>query len=114
VPYKPLLDKALELANHNVQHSIIVQRKNVQKCDLGPEDLPYEEVMEQVSAPANAVPLSANQPHCILHISGTTRPPKGVVQGYAGWAVALKYSMVSLFHVLCFGVAFLPPSLLLL
>ena len=93
VPYKPLLEKALEFADHNVQHTIIVQRQNVQKCMLGPKDLDYEELMTNTTSQAEAVPLPANHPHYVLHTSGTTGPPKGVVRDSAGWAVALKYSM---------------------
>ena len=63
VPYKPLLNQALELADHNVEKSIIVQRKNVEECDLGKNDIDYEEFMAQVTKPASAIPLPANHPH---------------------------------------------------
>jgi propionyl-CoA synthetase len=94
VPYKPLLDKALELATHNVQHCVIVQRTNVNaECNMGPKDLDWEEVMARASPAREAVPLPANHTHNVLYTSGTTGLPKGVVRDTAGWAVALKYSM---------------------
>ena len=93
VEYKPLLDQALELANHNVQNCVIVQRPNVLECQLSNRDLDYDQLMEQTTTPADAVPLPANHTHYILTTSGTTGRPKGVVRDTAGWAVALKYSM---------------------
>lgn len=93
VEYKPLLDQALELANHNVQNCVIVQRSNVLECDMTSRDLDYAMSMEQTTTLAEAVPLPANHPHYILTTSGTTGRPKGVVRDTAGWAVALKYSM---------------------
>lgn len=92
VPYKPLLDEALKLAKHNVQKCIILQRRNVQECSMGPLDVDYEELMSK-SRPVDAIPLPANHTHYILYTSGTTGTPKGVVRDTAGWAVALKYSM---------------------
>lgn len=93
VPYKPLLDKALELANHNVEHVIVKQRHNVEACELTlPRDMDYDDLISK-SSPVEAVPLPANHTHYLLYTSGTTGLPKGVVRDTAGWAVALKYTM---------------------
>ncbi|KAL3905931.1 MAG: hypothetical protein SGILL_009477, partial [Bacillariaceae sp.] len=94
VEYKPLLDRALELAQHNVEHCVIVQRPNVLECELKEgRDLDYNQLMEQTTTSAEAIPLPANHTHYILTTSGTTGRPKGVVRDTAGYVVALKYSM---------------------
>jgi propionyl-CoA synthetase len=91
VPYKPLLDEALRLSDHKVDHCIIVQRRNVHECELGPMDLDYEQVVTKSHA-VDAVPVPTNHPHYVLYTSGTMGIPKGVVRD-SSWAVALKYSM---------------------
>lgn len=100
VPYKPLLDHALELADHNVQHTIIVQRRNVKGAEipvLGSKDLDYDEIMAK-SRPVSAVSLPSTHLHHILYTSGTTGSPKGVVRDTGGWATALKHSMGSFYN----------------
>ena len=93
VPYKPLLDKALELAqDHQVQNTIVVQRKNVLECNLGPRDLDYADLMQK-SRPVDAVPVPSDHIQHIIYTSGTTKKPKGIVRHTAGWAAALQYSM---------------------
>jgi propionyl-CoA synthetase len=92
IPYKPLLEKALEIADHSVGRVVIVQRPNVLECKLGPKDVDYEELMANAS-PTDAVPVLSTHPHYVLYTSGTTGLPKGVVRDTGGTAVALKYSM---------------------
>lgn len=102
VPYKPLLDKALELANHSVEHTIVFQRRNIKTADLAsmkpPRDLDYDDIMAQ-STPHEAVPLVSSHPHHILYTSGTTGRPKGVVRDTGGYATNLKQSMGSFYNV---------------
>jgi propionyl-CoA synthetase len=92
------LDKALELADHSVEHVVIVQRRNVVECDLGPLDIDYEELVAQAQ-PASAIPVKSTHPHYILYTSGTTGLPKGIVRDTGGYAVALKYSMEHFYNI---------------
>ena len=87
VPYKPLLDKALELADgHTVQNTIVVQRKNVVECDLGPRDLDYQDLMQK-SSPVDVVPVPSDHIQHLIYTSGTTKNPKGIVRHTAGTEV---------------------------
>jgi propionyl-CoA synthetase len=98
VPYKPLLEKALKLASHNVKRCVIVQRDNVELCTLGDLDVDYNEAMKTATH-VDAVPLPSTDPHYILYTSGTTGLPKGVVRDTGGMATALKYTMNAFYDV---------------
>lgn len=98
VQYKPLLDKAIELAASKPEKCVICQRP-VEKCELLPDrDLDWEECMAKAK-PRDCVPVQATDPLYILYTSGTTGQPKGVVRDNGGHVVALKWSMKSIYNV---------------
>jgi propionyl-CoA synthetase len=92
VPYKPLLDGALEIARHKPAQCVILQRPQT-RCELTPgRDIDWQDFIKGASAHP-CVPVKATDPLYIIYTSGTTGQPKGVVRDNGGHAVALYHSM---------------------
>jgi propionyl-CoA synthetase len=98
VDYKPLLDRAIELAGFQPEKCLILQRPQ-RRAELSPgRDLDWEEAV--AGAPlADCEAVAATDPLYILYTSGTTGIPKGVVRDNGGHLVALKWSMKNVYDV---------------
>ncbi len=98
IDYKPLLDKAIELAKNKPEKCVIFQRKQVSAPMISGRDHDWEELAAKSDA-APCVMVKATDPLYILYTSGTTGMPKGVVRDNGGHAVAMKWSMKNIYKV---------------
>ena len=97
IEYKPLVDEALRISNDPPVNVILLQRPQANASMQAGRDFDWDELMSSAN-PADPVPVDATDPLYILYTSGTTGLPKGVVRENGGHAVALKYSMKSIFN----------------
>ena len=98
IPYKPLLDEAIEHAAAKPETCVVYQRPQV-TAELKPgRDLDWETAMASAT-PADCVHVAATDPLYILYTSGTTGQPKGVVRDNGGHMVALKWSMKAIYDI---------------
>lgn len=98
IPYKPLLDEAIEMAGHKPAYCIVCQRSMEKATLIYGRDMDWHAAMDNAD-PVGCVPVPATFPLYILYTSGTTGHPKGVVRDNGGHMVALKWSMQAIYGV---------------
>jgi propionyl-CoA synthetase len=100
VEYKPMLDRALEMATHKPGACVVKQRPEATASLDSARDVDWEVAMKAGSSdPAGCVEVAATDPLYVLYTSGTTGKPKGIVRDNGGHAVAMAWSLRHIFDM---------------
>jgi propionyl-CoA synthetase len=98
IEYKPMLDKAIELAKFKVNICFIYQRSICEAKLIYGRDFNLQNLIDSSNS-IEPVAVKSTDPLYILYTSGTTGDPKGMVRENGGHAVALKASMEMVYGI---------------
>jgi propionyl-CoA synthetase len=100
VEYKPLVDRAVDMAEHKVGAVVVKQRPQSEATLVEGRDLDWDLAMRAGRTdPAECVEVAATDPLYVLYTSGTTGRPKGIVRDNGGHAVAMAWSLPHVYDI---------------
>jgi propionyl-CoA synthetase len=98
IPYKPLLDAAIEQAAHKPAHVVMVDRGLAPAAHVDGRDVAWADLRARhADAQVPCTWVDATHTSYTLYTSGTTGRPKGVQRDTGGYAVALAASIPLIF-----------------
>ncbi|KAF9882040.1 AMP-binding enzyme [Colletotrichum karsti] len=102
--YKPLVEEACQISSHKPEKVVVWQREQIRWHPIRRNDgeRNWQSIVKSCRARgirADCVPVKSTDPIYIIHTSGTTGSPKGVLRDAAGHAVGLHLSISYLFNI---------------
>ncbi|MEQ8790433.1 MAG: propionyl-CoA synthetase [Pirellulaceae bacterium] len=96
IDYLKIVDAALDEAQHKPHTCVVYQRPFHKVALRAGRDRDWEECAA-AATPADCLEVAATDPLYILYTSGTTGRPKGIVRDHGGHAVAMEFSMRTIY-----------------